>query len=165
MKQKIFEIKQALSMRLYNCALSLALTLPSVCARVEYDNTKKNDKSKYIEWFDKYAIKKFTFQAQQLPGCKTVVINTIDGLTCYKLRCAVLHAGNFDTDKCKYKNITIHGHDKNSEIYEHECLDEIDSHIDVNKFCDLLCSAVEEYYDSVEDKSKFNVENVVVLDW
>lgn len=37
MKKKILEVKQALSNRLYNSALALTLTLPSICARAEFD--------------------------------------------------------------------------------------------------------------------------------
>jgi hypothetical protein len=94
-----------------------------------------------------------------------VKYNTIDGNTCYKLRCAVLHAGNFEIDQCKYKKIFIHGHDQKSKTYEHEFTDDGKFHMDVNKFCALLCLAVEEYYESVPDKTKFKTEDVVVLDW
>lgn len=165
MKKKIDEIKQCLDLKLYNSALALVLTLPSVCARVEYGNAIVGDKAKYVNWFNKYAKDKFTFEAVRIPGDNLVEFNTIDGNTCYKLRCAVLHAGNYEVDECKYTKITIHGHDQNSEIYEHEYTDSGEFHMDINVFCKLLCLAIEEYYEYHEDKSKFNVDNVMVLDW
>lgn len=164
MKNKISEIKQALSLRMYNSALALALTLPAICAKVEFDDIEQ-DSQKYIAWFDKHAIGKFTFRTNRIPDGKPSTIITIDGKTCYKLRCAVLHAGNFEAKKCKYEKIIIHGHDQSSEIYEHELFDGPNAHIDINKFCNLLCSAVEEYYDSFDDKSKFNIDNVIALNW
>ena len=96
MEKKIDEIKQCLNLKLYNSALTLTLTLPSICARVEYDNATNGDKAMYINWFNKYAKDKFTFEAVRIPGDNLVQFNTIDGDTCYKLRCAVLHAGNYD---------------------------------------------------------------------
>ena len=165
MKKKILEVKQALSNRLYNSALALTLTLPSICARAEYDALIDGDRKTYVEWFNKYAIEKFTFRTNRIPDGKPSKIITIDGDTCYKLRCAVLHAGNFEIFKCKYEKIIIHAHDQDSEIYEHELIDSPNAYFDIHKFCFLLCSAVEEYYDSFEDKSKFDTDNVVVLDW
>lgn len=164
LKKKIYEIKQALGLRAYNSALALVLTLPSICAKVEFDDIKE-DSRKYIAWFNKYATNKFTFKTNRIPDGKPSEFITIDGDTCYKLRCAVLHAGNFETHSCKYSKITIHGHDQNGEFFEHEKYKDGIANIDINKFCDLLCSAVEEYYDSFEDKSKFNIDNVLVLDW
>ena len=137
MKQKILEIKQALSLRLYNSALALALTLPSICARVEYGNKKRNDKVHYINWFDKYAKDKFTFDATQLSGNEIISYNTIDGNVCYNLRCAILHAGNFEIDNCKYKKIIIHGHNPNGKIFESEFTDNYVFHMDINRFCHL----------------------------
>ena len=164
MKKKVFEVKQALSLGAYNSALALVLTLPAICAKVEFGEIKEDSK-RYISWFDKYAIEKFTFKVNRIPDEKRLKIITIDGKTCYKLRCAVLHAGNFGIKKCKYKKIIIHAHNQNSEIYESELIDGPGAHFDIHKFCNLLCEAVEEYYDLFEDKSKFDIENVVVLDW
>ena len=179
-KKKIEEIKKSLRLRLYDCALSLTLTLPSICARVEYGKGKTSDKRNYINWFDKYAKDKFAFKSDRIPDGEIVEFNTIDGKTCYSLRCAVLHAGNFKVNDCKYTKIEIHGHKQNSEIFEHEFTEadiletNIPSeeivygtkfHMDVTKFCNLLCLAAEEYYDLYDDKTKFTVEDVVVLNW
>ena len=141
-----------------------------------FGKSQIGDKKIYIDWFDKHAKDKFTFETYSIPGNEIGTFNTIDGNTCYQLRCAVLHAGNFDVNTCKYDKIMIHGHDQNSKIFEHEFTEtkvihdnkmkyERIFHLDINKFCNLLCLAAEEYYEFIEDKDRFIVEDVVVLDW
>lgn len=166
---KINEIRNALALHLYNCALALALTLPDICAKVEYrDRSDLGKGAKYRTWFDTYAKHKFTYQATQLPAGSIVPITTIDGKTCWKLRCAVLHAGNFSSEggaDRKYNQITVHAHKSDSYFKEHEIVDGKKIELDVNRFCLRMCEAAETYYNNSEDKSAFDVDEVRILTW
>lgn len=168
MDRKIQEISKALDAKLYNCALALTLTLPDICAKVEYRGKDWGNGRKYRSWFDVFAKPMFTFKALVLPTNETVTSNTIDADTCWKIRCAVLHSGNYkptNTSESRFNHITFHAHDPSSEIWEHEIIDGRRIEIDVIKFCHLLCSAALEYYESVDDKSVFDIDEVTLLDW
>ena len=82
----IKEIKFNLSNKAYQSALVLSLTLPSICAKVEYGNDSRTD---YKNWCDNHIPKdKFLFG---MPGFEG---NELTGEVIYQLRCAVLHSGN-----------------------------------------------------------------------
>ena len=94
---KINEIRRALNLELYNCALALALTLPDICGKVEFPNENKN--SRYKSWFRKYAEPLFTGPAIVLPGNEIVDDTIFTNEECWALRCSVLHAGNYDVKR------------------------------------------------------------------
>lgn len=169
MKRKLLEIQRALESELYNSALVLTLILPDICAKVEYYNTKKiNIGKKYALWFDTYAKKYFIRKATILPSNECTNITLIDGKTCWALRCAVLHSGNFYLgrgDQTLYNKITLHAHKKGSSTYKHELIDGDYVEIDVINFCQSLCEAVFEYYESVSDKSLFDIDEIRILSW
>ena len=164
---KINEIRTALDAQLYNCALALALTLPDICAKVEYHNRPNWRKGKkYQEWFDNYAKQKFTYRTTRVPSNETIYVTTMDGETCWALRCAVLHAGNYNvSSKSKYEKIGIHAHRADGLCFEHEVVDGKRIEVDVTLFCRNICVAAETYYQSIKDKRLFEIDEVRILTW
>lgn len=65
LQNKISEIRRALNLELYNCALATALTLPDICGKVEFPN--EYSRERYTKWFDKYVRDQFTAVATKLP--------------------------------------------------------------------------------------------------
>lgn len=88
--QKTKEIRSALQAELYDSALALALTLPDICAKVEYGKTSRDN---YIKWFDELVAEKFMYSATILPDNVITNYQMINGADCYGLRCAFLHSG------------------------------------------------------------------------
>ena len=78
---KISEIRKALKLELYNCALALALTLPDVCGKVEFPNAGVS--KRYKEWFDKYAQSYFVSMATVLPGEQLEKYTWLTSSECY----------------------------------------------------------------------------------
>lgn len=81
-------------------ALFLALTIPDICGKVLYSELtgNKNSSKRYIKWFDRYI-----GDYEQSPLAKEDPVWSempyMNGKICYKLRCALLHAGNDDLGK------------------------------------------------------------------
>lgn len=160
---KINEIKSALNSELYNCALALSLTIPDVCGKVEYPNEK--NKLRYINWFHKHAEKYFTVLATKLPEEKIVEYKWLTAEECYALRCSVLHAGDYDVEGIKLNQIHIHAHKRERENYSHTIRDSKYIDADVIDLCEKLCLAAEEYYNSIEDKVRFDLDEVRIDTW
>lgn len=91
-------------------ALFIALTLPDICAKIEYPLEKKSSAKRYINWFNKYLKKNYeTSRALKPinPKLKSIADNLPPGLggglkketfltgeDFYSLRCAYLHEGS-----------------------------------------------------------------------
>lgn len=88
--------QKALDCGLYKIALMFALTIPSICSRIEFkDNPeykKSNgdwkDKKCYVDWCRNHCIR---FANSEIPEQDDEYISHI-----YKLRCAVVHAAEFE---------------------------------------------------------------------
>ena len=160
---KINEIKSALKFGLYNCALALTLTIPDVCGKIEF--TKEKNKERYIKWFNKYAKKHFTLLATKLPEKEIEECQWLTAEECYALRCAVLHAGDYNVDGVKLNEVQIHAHKRNGENYSHIIRDGNFIDIDVIELCNTLCKIAEEYYYLIDDKSQFDLDEVRIDTW
>lgn len=161
---KIAEIEKALDAELYNCALALALTLPDVCGKVEFSG-EKSFGERYKKWFSRYAFPYFAVEATKLPSKKIVKNTWLSAEECWALRCAFLHAGNYDVKHVPLANVQIHVHKRNSENYSHMVRDSQYADWDVIELCKKLCLAAREYYYSVEDKKCFALDEVRIDTW
>ncbi len=100
------DLEKAVKGKAYFSALALALTLPDICGKIEYHNL--DDRGKYIKWFDEWI-----YQYLKIPTSKVDAFEKydelakFDGEVCYALRCAYLHAGNFELNGNGKKNIKI----------------------------------------------------------
>lgn len=72
-------------------ALTVALTLPDICAKVD-SRHGENTGSRYASWFEQYIVK-----LPQSTGLGLSQYDFFSGKDCYALRCAFLHEGDMDT--------------------------------------------------------------------
>lgn len=96
-KDILEDIKLATENKAYFSALALALTIPDICSKIEYKDTKLKKNEKYIEWFNKWIYKYFEIPKsnnEEFDSYDELAI--FDGKVCYALRCAYLHAGNYE---------------------------------------------------------------------
>ena len=160
---KIEEIRTALGQKLYNCALALALTLPDICGKVESPDARGKGKS-YRNWFQKYAAAAFTNIAECLPDGGTKEVTWLTAEECWKLRCSVLHAGNYDLDSGSY-SVTLHAHIKGEENYSHVLRSGSLIDWDAIQICEILCNIAEKYYLDSDEKRLFSQDEVKILTW
>lgn len=93
MQHYLSEIKKALDAKLYILAITSALALPDICARLESTNPdyEKGVGSKYKQWYKKNA-ESNCFLSPEL---------------CYKYRCSMLHQYSSNNPKSKFKKIAF----------------------------------------------------------
>lgn len=90
--------KKSLEENNYWSALSIALMLPSMCSRLEYDGNKEykkkdgdaKDKKCYIDWCNKYLSK---------DELLTNIFGENSSKILYDLRCDIVHAGHANSNK------------------------------------------------------------------
>ncbi|MEA5020756.1 MAG: hypothetical protein VB027_10360 [Gordonibacter sp.] len=103
MKEKIEDIRRAMEAGAYQSALCLALTLPDICAIVQYGKDERVGE-RYAAWCNEHVIPRY-FPDYNKMEKDDVDYPVFDGRACYMLRCKVLHESNVSID-CE-KNILI----------------------------------------------------------
>lgn len=161
------EVRKALESKIYIPALALALTIPDAYGQILYpgDSVKK----RYQQWFDRFC----TLSSYGGVGEYSDILY-FDGLTCYKLRCELLHSGDvaikpedlggMPRDSQKHldevhtsENVSFNIRVGASSVYSkewiqgHESKSQYDVTICLEQLCYALCDAAEEYKRSVND--------------
>jgi hypothetical protein len=81
MDHLLFEMKTLLDNGMWFSSLTIALTIPDICASLESSNGNTNGEL-YARWFDTYVANRYQ--------------DSLTGKDVYKLRCAYLHQGIFN---------------------------------------------------------------------
>jgi hypothetical protein len=104
------EVERAIKIRLYYVAIAVALSIPDICACLEFDpdNPRRANESTYAGWCD----------TNISPAFKN-----LSGVDLYRLRCGVLHFGNFAHPKAKFNRVMLIGPE--SAIKAHDIVIEI----------------------------------------
>lgn len=89
MEHLVQAIKHSLATHNWYSAVTLSLTLPDICGKLENPNLRS--RQRYSAWFNQYV-------AMAHPGF-------LNGDDCYALRCAYLHQGEFDLEDQNAKDI------------------------------------------------------------
>jgi hypothetical protein len=146
------EINRALHTKLYHSALAVALSVPDVCASLEFDPAAPSwsTKATYEAWFNANLAGRFS---------------NFSAADCYRLRGGVLHRAHFRHPKARYDRIIfllpgspIHAHDvvctiapdvviggmTRAEITGRDKTGEI-LYLDIVRFCDQIANAAREW--------------------
>jgi hypothetical protein len=78
-------VLSAIQQKNWYSALTLSLTLPDICGKLESPTSKSGER--YIAWWNKYLLEKYTI--------------FLSGSDAYALRCAYLHEGGDDVSEQK----------------------------------------------------------------
>lgn len=97
MKNFTDSIEKSLQNNNWYAALTLALTMPDICGKLETPNQHTN--KRYIRWFEKYL---GDFYRANIGGEEIVFLT---GRDAYALRCSYLHGGEADISKQKQQEI------------------------------------------------------------
>lgn len=164
----INDIEICLSAKAYSAALSLALMIPDICGRAEYENPRVGER--YKRWYEEYIGK---YEPYSMEGYDFDVAN-VTGEVLYELRCEMLHLGNPDVDKREirrdrdkvdrfvivYEEKTETGHSATS-ITTKDWVSETNGNgyreltINLNTLCRKLCAVAKAYYENNKDKFDF----------
>lgn len=142
------EVDRSLEVGLYYAALSVTLSLPEICSRMEQeDRTKARGVELYSAWFDKFLGDKY---------------GSLTGEQCYYLRCGVVHHAEFSHRKFGYSRVLFSLPEKNGNYFHNNIINDA-LNLDLNTFCRDVISAVEEWLSqNGEDPTvQRNLENLV----
>ena len=143
------EIEKALEAKLYYLAIAVALSVPDICASLEFDpdNPRRANMDTYAAWCDANI------------GAS---LKNLAGVDIYYLRCGVLHFGHFGHPKAKFNRVMFIGPE--SQFKAHDTIMNVNPGVsfggipaeqlrlsgrilllDVFRFCQMIMSAAQEW--------------------
>jgi hypothetical protein len=92
----LHEVEKALDAKLYYVAIAVALSIPDICACLEFDPEKPKwaNRETYTAWCNANLVSRF---------------NNLDGDELYNLRGGVLHKGRLEHQKAKFDRVMFIG--------------------------------------------------------
>lgn len=109
-------IELALDNKNWHAALTVALTLPDICGKLESPQ-QASVKIRYSNWYDKYfkhgVFEKLPEDIRKFVSEKDSFLN---GKDCYLLRCAYLHSGTDDITDQSVKKAELKGQQIDSDV-------------------------------------------------
>src|ERR1039457_6611511 len=137
MKRFTDAVKTAIAQRNWYCALTLALTLPEICANLEFPKTKSGER--YTAWWDKYGVA------------------SLQGGVAYALRCVYLHEGGDHVSEQKAQkvltNFMFTGPRGNMIVHTHLYIGgpKVALQLQVDLFCNDICKGVYKWIEDTKD--------------
>lgn len=173
-ENKIDSVRKAYAAGLYEPALALALTLPDICAEIEYP-TISFVGDRYIKWSNAHIF-------QENPSNEKA---NFSGAALYQLRCHFLHNGSSDLYKDKGKadsQVCISKFeimlpkaesDNSTELLmramvwkEDQTQEEIFTmQMNIRNIIDEICYAAELFYENWPNKDDFDDHSIHFLDY
>lgn len=161
MLEYIEDARRALNAKAYYSALCFSLTLPDVCAQVEYPN-EKTVGVRYSRWINQFVDTSAFIHDQ------TMLNGNDFGRFIYKIRCSIVHSGNLDLNLKS-------GHEVNFQLINSDFGDGKALAINIAAenpiielpICDLiteLLGSVEDYYSSQKNKTQFEKHFVKLIE-
>jgi len=153
MQHFIDAIRVAVTQNNWYAALSLALTMPDICGRLE--NPLMDSQARFVHWYNRYLLNRY----QSPVGHDFTVHTFLSGNDCYALRCAFLHQGEFGIDdqrarqalecfrfKVPHGDLCVHMNQYDNVL-----------ELQVDRFCLDVCEAVEEW--EISTASRTDIQN------
>ena len=172
----IKEIESCIFNNNLRCALGMALTLPDICAQVEYPDEKSSG-IRYVNWCENYLFNQGhlpTYEVDNsVPADQWKRVRVIESEMCYKLRCAYLHSGNLalnqrENDDYPIFTLQITSQKENGIYSGINMKDEMgtvkETTIDIRLLSRVMCNAAREYYEKCETKERFKNHHITITD-
>lgn len=147
MKRFTDAINSAVKSENWLSSLSLSLTMPDICGRLE--NPAMKSGARYVSWFEKYLQHKYS----ALVGASRRHHVFLSGEDCFALRCSYLHEGADDISTQKIRKALDSFHfispPKNGNIFHmNQANNKLQLQIDI--FSSDIADAVDQWADSVK---------------
>ncbi|ENH96894.1 hypothetical protein J416_08277 [Gracilibacillus halophilus YIM-C55.5] len=156
----IISIMSAIENENWYAALSISLTLPDICSKIEKPKNSPNDR--YPKWFDKYVSKYYTVYHRNSK------INTfLTGNDAYALRCSFLHQGETNIEEQKARKVlndyVFVAPLANSIVHNNKVNDTLQLQVDI--FCKDIIEGIKEWLDDVKNNKEINerAKNIIEI--
>lgn len=144
------EVEKAIASEHYYAALSVTLSLPEICARMEQnDRTKGKSKKLYTDWFRDNVKEKYRNY-------------NLTGDDCYYLRCGVAHNGRFSNRNLGYERIVFTLPDGKGNVFHNNIMKHT-LNLDLVQFCTDVLDATRQWLEQNKDNDtvKKHLEDMV----
>ena len=161
MKRFSDSIKYAVNSKNWLGALSLSLTMPDICGRLENPTLKSG--ARYVPWFEKWVQPKYSHRIG--PDRRLCIFMT--GEDCYALRCSYLHEGGDDISTQKIRKAIDSFHfiapRNGMMIHCNKSNDKLQLQVDI--FSLDIADAVERWSDSVKENTDIQerIKSLIVV--
>ena len=146
MRDFIDATRAALASGNWYAAVTVALTIPDICGRLE--NPQEGSKARFVRWYDRYLLAKY-----QVPVGPTRKLETfLNGNDCYALRCAFLHQGEFEIDSQPARKVLERFHftaPRPGMIVHNNIANGNTLQLQVDRFCFDVCESAESWLKDV----------------
>jgi hypothetical protein len=131
----------SLSHQNWYAALSLSLTLPDICGRIQ--SPQMRSRQRYVAWFDRWLLSRY----QALIGPENLPHTFLSGRDCYALRCAFLHQGELVLDGQPAREVLdrIHFTAPRPGSFVHRNQTDAILQLQVDAFCIDICRSVADW--------------------
>ena len=135
-------------------ALFMALTMADICGKISYPDIEHSG-PRYKKWFDENLAE---INKSNIMGNEVVFLTAAD---CWALRCSLLHAGTDDITEQRAQEVL--------EKFEFTTLGMHRIHINniltlnVAKFCEEICEAVEAWYKPLQTDPDFQKKIATII--
>lgn len=134
-------VQMALTNKNWYAALSLALSLPDICGKL--DNPSMKSQARYTTWVQEWLVPLYTSEIGA-PGTQHVFLSAED---CYALRCSYIHAGSDDISNERIRKALNDFHflapAQGSLIHRNQSNHTLQLQVDI--FCSDVVTAVESW--------------------
>lgn len=146
MERFIQAIEKSIESENWYSALTLALTLPDICGRL--NNPDSGSQKRFEGWFNKYMLNHYEspFHGEGF--------TFLSGSDCYALRCAFLHEGRDDVTRQRAREVVSKF--SFSTTGSHKCMFDTVLLLNLQSFCNEICEGVREW--GVEYKNDSEVQ-------
>lgn len=144
MQRLLDAVRLSIQERNWYAALSVALALPDICAKLE-DPSQSGTERRYVDWFNR-------FLAPSYQGVVAGEPHTfLTGADLYALRCAYLHEGDFDISTQRARKVlesyVFVATPPGTIVHLNQMNNILQLHVDI--FCQEVCAAVEAWMATV----------------
>lgn len=126
MKLLVESIRNAVEKDCLIPALMSSLTIPDAMGQLLYPNLvlhngKRAAGRQYVKWFDDWAANDFLFSGDPSNEGETIPGQIFNGKMCWKLRCSLLHSGDYDVSVDAPEKDESFDYDYKFELVLHGC--------------------------------------------
>jgi hypothetical protein len=138
-------VRRAVADQNWYAALSMALTLPDICGKLE--DPTKGSKARFVAWYNAHLKPKYA--GPMVPPAPPALLS---GEDCYALRCAYLHEGEMDVsaqaardilDRFIFISPSADGSVFHNNLVRNPRTNQNILVLHVDRFCEDVCQAVE----------------------
>ena len=126
MRSLISSVRDAIEKDCLIPALMSSLTIPDAMGQLLYPNLvlhngKRAARRQYARWFDDWAANDFLFSGDPSNEGETIPGQIFNGKKCWKLRCSLLHSGDYDVPVDAPEKDESFDYDYKFELVLHGC--------------------------------------------